>query len=306
MRILCLFFPRLGVQLVHRANPGLSGRQVALLDGEGDDAVVIAASSPDVPPGLAARQARRRSPRIRFVPDNAGACYDELDRLASIIHANATPLVAIGGRDHLFVDIRGLKSRFGDEPGIARGLAGMARTWSGLEVRAAVAGSRAEALAAARAARRGPLCMRSAGCGASPGPPVVRGRDAVLAAELTLSRAAGTGERRGAVLRALRRLAALGQGREEAPRAVAVRVDTPAGSSWRTTRPGAPLVAEPALIEALESLVEDVLRDAAHLRIELRCLVPAPADVPDLIVAGHREAMAAPGRRGRQLMLAAG
>ncbi|GAB4322519.1 MAG: hypothetical protein Kow0010_03340 [Dehalococcoidia bacterium] len=307
MRILCLFFPRLGVQLVHRANPGLGGRPVALLDGRGDDAVVVAASSPDVVPGLAASAARRRSPGIRFVPDNAAACYDELERLASIIHANATPLVALGGRDHLFVDIRGLDSRFGDEPGVARGIAGIARTWSGLDLRAAVAGSRAEALAAARAARRGPLCVQSAVRGASPEPPIVNGRDDVLAAELTFPRAAGTGERRRALLRALRRLAALGHGRQEAPRAVGLRLDTGAGSSWRAIRPGAPLATEAALVEALDSLCHgDVLGDATHVRIELRSLVPLPAPAHGLAMAGRRKAVAAPARRGRQLMLAAG
>lgn len=306
MRVLCLYVPRPGIQLVQRANPELAGRPVALLEGEGDDARVVAASSPEIPPGLTAGQARRRFPGLRFLPDNAAACYEELDRLASIIHANATPLVAIGGRDHLFVDIRGLGGRFGDEPGIAKGLAGMARTWSALDVRVGIAGSRAEALAAARTARRGPLCIQGGGAAAAQEPPVIGARAETLAGGIRLAGIATGQGRRNAIVRAVRRLAILARGRGEVPRCVAVRVDAGGASTWRVIRPGAPLTSECAILDAVLALAGDALDAASAMRIELRSLVPLPAEVPGTAPVQRREAPAPAMRRGRQLMLAAG
>lgn len=304
MRILCLFFPRLGVQLVQRGDPARVACPLALLSGEGEDAVVVAASTPAVTPGMMASQARRRCPGIRFLPDNAGARYDELARLASIIRTNATPLVAIGGSDHLFIDIRGLEPRFGDEAGVARRVTGMAQAWTGLRVRAAVAGSRAEALAAARGARHGPVCIPPSGHVATSEPPVTWDPGAVLAAEITLDPCLSASRRRARMLRVVTKLSALARGRGEAPRTVVVRLDVRAGPSWRATPPSAPLATDVELAAAVGCLVEDELEAATAVRIELRDLVP-PAEAPGLPIVSERMAPA-PQRRARQLMLAAG
>jgi hypothetical protein len=45
MRVLCLLFPRLSIQLALQQRPGLAGRPVALIAGAGDSALVSAAST---------------------------------------------------------------------------------------------------------------------------------------------------------------------------------------------------------------------------------------------------------------------
>jgi hypothetical protein len=158
MRILCLLFPRLGIQLIRRRDPGALGRPVITLAGSGDEARVSGlsaeATAAGVEPGMLASVARGRCPSAMFLPDNAGECLDALERIASILRTRATPGVVVGGRDHVFVDLDGVTGRFGDEVAVAERLRELARGWSGLEVRAGVAGSRERALCAASKARR--------------------------------------------------------------------------------------------------------------------------------------------------------
>ena len=158
MRVLCLLFPRLGIQLIRRREPTAAGRPLITLTGDGDEALVSGLSAEATAAGIAAGMlgnvARGRCPAGLFLPDNAGECLDALDRVASILRHRATPSVAIGGRDHLFVDLDGVSGRFGSESAVAEQLRELARSWSGLEVRAAVAGTREAALCAAGSARR--------------------------------------------------------------------------------------------------------------------------------------------------------
>jgi hypothetical protein len=160
MRILCLWLPRLGATLAARSRPALAGRAFVLIAGHGDEAVV-ADASPEaaalgVLPGLTAGQARCRAPGAVFLADNASACLDELERLASIVALRATTAVAAGGRDTLLIDITNAAGN-DDEPRLASRLAGLVSAWAGVEARAGVADTRAGALDAARFARRWPV-----------------------------------------------------------------------------------------------------------------------------------------------------
>lgn len=164
MRLLCLFFPRLALQTVLRDRPRLQDRPVVLLRGHGDEALVSAVSSAAsgryVLPGMTAGQAHQRCPGAIFLPDNAGECLDLLERVASVLRVRATPMVEIGGPDHLFLDLKGL---FGEEPLIAANLAALVRIWTGFEVRAGVAATRLAALEAARPARGLPAVLPPGG-----------------------------------------------------------------------------------------------------------------------------------------------
>lgn len=158
MRILCLVLPRLAIQLARNASHDLTERPVALLDAASlVTAASVEATAAGIEIGMTADAARDRCPALATVPDNANDCLDLLERIASIIHTNATPNVAIASREHLVIDLAGLDGRFIDESAAAEGIAGLVRTRTGLEVRAAVGSTGGEALAAARRARRLPI-----------------------------------------------------------------------------------------------------------------------------------------------------
>ena len=93
MRVLCLLFQRLPIELALRARPALRGRPLALIAGHGGDALVTAATADltarGIIPGMPAIEARERAPEARFAPDNAGACLDELERVSAIVRAKA-------------------------------------------------------------------------------------------------------------------------------------------------------------------------------------------------------------------------
>lgn len=158
MRILCLTFPRLAVQLARKRRPDLAGRPVVLLAGEGDAALVSAASveaaAAGVEIGMTAAMARERCPAATVLPDNASGCLEQLDAITSMIHARATPFVAIASREQILVDLQGLEATCRDEASAASAILGLVRTWTALDVRAGVASSRTGAAEAARTARR--------------------------------------------------------------------------------------------------------------------------------------------------------
>lgn len=161
MRLLALVSPRLGIQLVRRADSALSGRPIALLAGEGETALValpsVESTAGGIETGMTIAQARERVPALVTLPDNAGECLDALEDLASILRTNATPSVAIVSRDTILVSLEGLEGRFDGESGAANALVRFARMWSGLDIRAGVAGSVEGAIQAARTARRFPV-----------------------------------------------------------------------------------------------------------------------------------------------------
>lgn len=223
MRILCLQLPHLGAHLAVRQRPALAGRAMVLIEGHGADALVSGrtceAGARGVLVGLSAGQARGLCPGAVFLADNAGACLDEMERLATILRTRATTRVAIGGRDHLFIDITGPA----DEARTAARFAGLATAWSGCDVRAGVASTRADALDAARAARRAPVIVAPGGNEDEPG--IGPFREDSLTGEWNLDLAQGGLEARARTVRLLARLDAVlaAQGRSFRSASVTVR-----------------------------------------------------------------------------------
>jgi hypothetical protein len=173
MRLICLILPRLGIQLARRLDPALAGRPTVLLAGDGEAALVsvasVEATAAGVEPGMTASEARERCPAVAVVRDNPGECLDELEGISSILRARATTDVAIVSRNAVIASLAGLEDRFANEEAAAGALARLARSWTGLDVRAGVAGTVDGAMAAARTARRFPVvCPSSAPCQALP------------------------------------------------------------------------------------------------------------------------------------------
>lgn len=158
MRYAVLSFPRLPIQLARRANPVLSNRPTALVRGEGDgallSAVSVEATADGVEPGMTSLQARQRCPGIELAPDQPERELAALDGVVEMIRIRATPNVAILSRSEIAVELEGTDRQFSDETSASAALLGLVRSWSGLDVRCAVASSITEAACAARTARR--------------------------------------------------------------------------------------------------------------------------------------------------------
>lgn len=161
MRLLALALPRLGIQLARQAHPELNSKPVALLAGTGETALVavpsVEATAGGVEAGMTSAQALDRVPSLVTLPDNAGACLEALEALASILRTNATPNVAIVSREAILVSLEGMEGRFIGEESAAGAFVRYARTWTGLDVRAGVASTIDGALRAARTSRRFPV-----------------------------------------------------------------------------------------------------------------------------------------------------
>jgi impB/mucB/samB family len=177
MRVLCLTFPRLGIQVARRRDDALASRPLVVLSGEGDSALVSAASTEaaacGVTVGMLASVARGRCPAASFLADNAGECLDVLEQAASILRLRATPSVAAAGREHLFIDLTGMESRFASEALAASRLSSIVSAWTGYDVRAGVAPTGQAALAAARTARRFPVIVRESADDGAGNEPIV-------------------------------------------------------------------------------------------------------------------------------------
>ena len=243
MPVLVLWFPRLAAQLAIQARPELRTRPFVFIAGAGDEALVAAcsaeASACGVLPGMTAGQARGRSPRAVFLPDNASACLDELDRIAAILRARATSLVAVESRSHLVVDITALAETPREESRVAGRLTGYASAWSGLQVRAGVASSRAEALDAARASRGTPVVCPRGLLDQSMVSPYQQ--DATVSGHWSQARPAGAIELRAAMARMLRGLGAVLEARGEGCREVRLKLSWADETRALTLRPTAPL-----------------------------------------------------------------
>jgi hypothetical protein len=291
MRILALWFPRLPIQVLLRQHPELHGRTAILLQGHGDDGLVAActpgATALGVVPGVLAGQARLRCPGARFLPDNARACLDELDRLAAIIRTRATIPVAIGGRDYLEANVTALAADLGEAQAVAR-LLELARAWTGYDVRAAVAGTRLEALEAARATRRGPAFV-PASAESLVEPPIARGTPGPIRASARLPVDASPLSAREALFRLLGRLDVILAGRAESFRELRVTFAGTDGSARSlTVRPAHPLHAATAALEALgPRLPADAFEDCASLSVELGRLGPDTRVRPSAVAAGR-------------------
>lgn len=156
-----LTFPRLPIQLARKAEPALAGRALALYQGEGDrallSAVSVEATADGVEPGMTSLQARQRCPAIELAPEQPARALAALEAVVEIIRTRATTNVAIVSRNEIAVALQGFDDRFAGEGAAATSLLGLVRSWSGLDVRCAVASSIAEASCAARTARRFPV-----------------------------------------------------------------------------------------------------------------------------------------------------
>ena len=106
--MICLYFPRLGVDLARRKRPHLAGRPIVLIDGHGEDARVTARSAEaallGVLPAMTAGEARRAAPSAAFLPDNAADREAELERVATMAGALGAPMFGLADqRDRLFI-----------------------------------------------------------------------------------------------------------------------------------------------------------------------------------------------------------
>lgn len=232
MRLLALAFPRLPVQVARSHAPELAGRPFAVLSGEGEGAL-IAAASPEasaagIERGMLASAARGCCRNLAVIPANAGDCLDALEQAASILRIRATPNVVMGGHDHLLVDLGGLESRFAGEQAAATALAALIRSWTRLDVRAGVGGDAVQALAAARTARRLPFI---APIGTSEPTRLAASRTAEIVASLELPAPAPAIEWRTRIARTLVRLETILAGRDESFRGLSLTVSGPAGDT---------------------------------------------------------------------------
>ncbi|MGH2633533.1 MAG: hypothetical protein ACRDG3_08995 [Tepidiformaceae bacterium] len=284
MRIVCLLFPRLAVQLARRTHTE-APRALILLAGEGDEALVSAASpeasAAGVTVGMLATTARGHSRTAHFLADNAGDCLETLEAIAAILRTRATTSVALGGVDHLFLDLAGLDNLFIDEATAAAALAALVRTWGGLEVRAGVGGSRACALAAARTARHGPvvrdgdhLCSEA---GAAAGrQSIAPWRAEELAANASLPADADARVVRARLVRLLASLETILDGRAESFREVTVTMESPMGRRTSTVRSHAPLhSAAEALALLSNALAPEAFEPMSSITVTFARLGPA-------------------------------
>lgn len=277
MRLLCLYFPRLAVRLAVRQRPQLDGRAVVLIEGHGDQVLVSAASCEAVAagiiPGITAGQARARASGAAFVPDNAGDCLAELERVAGVIRLRATPLVEIAARDHLVVDLSGLAGRFPDEGEAARRLAGLVQGWTGLEVRAAVASTRTEAFQAARAARRFPIVCPVVDAAGTPVSPY--DEHASLSAAETFPARTSDLAARARLVRLLTRLGTLLEARGQSFRELRLEFESGERNALLAARPPRPLNDPLLALDLLAAQVpEGGLDGVRGLRVTLLRLGP--------------------------------
>jgi len=278
MSIACIYFPRLGLQLAlqHRAVP--LGRPLALLAGHGD-AGIVAVTSPEaaargVLVGMPSLQARRICRDIAFLPDNAGACLDALDRVALILRKRTTGDVALGGRNHLLVTI----SDDGDVETHGAHLVEIARAWTGFDARLGTGETATQAVAAARDRRRMRDVVSPEGVAAVESLP----RYEPLAAEVRI------GPGRGGTLAtrtALRKLAAgLGaalDARRESFRSARLTLDIAGRPSETRLRPGAAFHHPDEVLPALErALAACDGMDIRGIRLEVGDIGPSVAVTP--------------------------
>lgn len=232
MRLLALAFPRLAVQIARLRAPELAGRPLVVISGEGEDALVAAASpeasAAGIERGMLVAAARSRCPSLLTASANAGDCLEILEQAASILRSRATPNVAIAGSHHLLVDLAGLDSRFADEEAAAVSLAVLVRSWTRLDVRAGVAGTREAALAAARTARRLPVVEPLE---SSDPERLVVTRDPEITASFEFAAPASAVDCRARIARSLARLETMLAGRDESFRALTLTVTGSVGDA---------------------------------------------------------------------------
>ena len=280
MRLLALWLPDLAISLARRSHPELAERPLALLQGAGPAAVVSAvspAAARSLYPGMRAGEARSRSPGAVFLPDNASACLDELERLASILRKYATVSVAIDTTFSLLLAIPAAEP----EEAFAQRLLPLVRAWSGVAVQAAIGSTPADAREAARVARRGVgIAAPREGAGTP-----LRATEGPISLEVAFD---GTTEARRRALAALARLATLQQAFRKSFRVL--RLTFHCGEAARTMRL---TFDRPADVDDARERVEAALAllpagQAGRLTVALERLGPRVAvePLPTLAAAG--------------------
>ena len=177
MDMICLYFPRLGVDLARRKRPHLIGRPVVLISGHGEDAPVTSRSAEagqlGVLPGMTAGEARRAAPSAAFLPDNPVDREAELERVATLAGALGAPMFGLDNDlDRLFIPCRSAASQ--SEAILGERLAGVVAS-------AARIGAGASAPAAFEAARASRRSILPAPMPAQPAAKAVPGESARLA-----------------------------------------------------------------------------------------------------------------------------
>ena len=278
MRVLCAWFPKLDVELATRLRPALAGRHLVFLQGSGDRALVsgvsCAAASAGILTGMSAGQARRRSPAAVFLSDNAGACIEELERVAGILRTRVTTRVEVGGRDHLFLAIDGGSPD--DERATALRVMGLVRAWSDRPVRGGLAATRLEALEAARASRRGLLICPPTG-ESQPESGIAPFRPESLAASATLDPDAGSSPLavRARISSLAHRLETIATARNQGFRDVRIVLGRASGAETCRARSSAPLhSASEALTLIGPSLSTESLSPVTRVEISFERLTP--------------------------------
>ncbi|MGI8926942.1 MAG: hypothetical protein ACR2HN_09900 [Tepidiformaceae bacterium] len=305
MRLLCLYLPRLATELALRGWPQLGGTPAVLLTGAGESAVVSAVSSEAaaaaVVPGMTAGDARRLCPRAAFLPDNAGACLDELDRLAAILAVKATPLVEAGGRDHLFLQLDGVAEQYGGESAAAARIAEQARAWGQTDVRAGVGSSREAALRASRLAHRAPGIDGAPARAAEPS--VTPLGPLQVAAGVAFQRPVSPEGLAAALAPMLGRATVLLAGRSF--RQVTIALQT--GGAWLTAsdHPSAPAHDADIALNVIEAAFGRGIGTVTAARLTFGRLGPGIQAPPAARTASGRRAAAPLTRRPRQLLLRA-
>ncbi len=277
MRLLCLYFPRLAAAVARKADGTLAQRPVVLVSGIGDDAVVasssVEAANSGVRAGMTAGAARQRCPGATFVNANANECLGALEGAASILRLRATPNVAIVSGSHILVDLRGLDSRFADEAVAATRLAATVKAWTGIDVRAGVGSTPADARTAAESARRFPMIAADAG-----GPAVRVASQSparVISGSAIIAEGADGKNVRSRVVRILGQLELLAAGREESFRRVRVEVGRTEGVETAVLSAPQPLhTASEALALLAAQATEGFFIGATMVRVSLERLGP--------------------------------
>ncbi|MBA4180172.1 MAG: hypothetical protein C0506_06235 [Anaerolinea sp.] len=259
MRLLCLYFPRLSTTLARRDHRVPRDLPLVLVSGEGDGALVAGASveaaMAGVAIGMAAGAAKERCPAAAFLPDNANASLEALEQVASILRNRATPFVVIVSREHIAVSLAGLEGRFADEAAAADRLASVAREWSGLDLRAGVGDTMAEACEAARAARRCPVIAPATGAVAEPVAAYDESRR--LSATLRFEGHEAAREVRGRLLKQLGRLQLMLDGREESARSLSLELGRRGGRETLVLLSAAPMHSAAEAAQLLASRTGD-------------------------------------------------
>jgi hypothetical protein len=258
--------------------PELADKPVATIAGSGDEALIGASSTAATARGAVAGvtpgQARSRCPNLVFLPDNAGACLDELDRIASIIRTRATGIVALASREEILIDVDSLPDHLGaDDLEVASRLAALVRMWTGLSVRAGVGSSRREAREAARGARLAPVVRPPVLAWGEP--PLRASAAGPLAVEVLIPLGTSPLAARAKLLRASRHLQALLDGAGQSYREVRAIVSDESGEERRFRHLMEPSSdVQCALQAAAPLLCDEALASASSVRLELDRLGP--------------------------------